>query len=187
MNEIDYAIIAILIISIGIGVVRGAVREVLNVVGWVLAFILSHAFAPNLAAYFSDWAAEPVVRLVVAWVAIFMLVLVVVGMIASLLTELMRKLGLGGLDRGVGGAVGLLRGALLLVALTLAAGLTKLPQTNVWREAAMTPMLEIAALYSRAVLPDIVASRIKYRASNSAPTLPAAPTIPATAATPSSS
>ena len=164
MNELDYAVIVILLISIGIGVLRGAVREVLNIAGWVLAFILSHAFAPSLAAHFSDWAAEPVVRLVVAWVAVFMLVLVVVGMIASLLTELMRKLGLGGLDRGVGGAVGLLRGALVLVALTLAAGLTKLPQTAMWRESAIAPTLEIAALYSRAVLPEAVASRIKYRA-----------------------
>ena len=163
MNELDYIVIAILLISIAIGFLRGAVREVLNVAGWILAFILSHAFAPNLAAYFADWAAEPMVRLVVAWLAIFLLVLVVVAMVASLLSELMRKLGLGGLDRGVGGAVGLLRGALLLVALTLAVGLTKLPQSSVWRESAITPTLEIAALYARSVLPESVAARIKYR------------------------
>ncbi len=163
MNELDYIVIAILLISIGIGVLRGAIREVLNVAGWILAFILSHAFAPNLAAYFADWAAEPMVRLVVAWLTIFLLVLVVVAMMASLLSELMRKLGLGGLDRGVGGAVGLLRGALLLVALTLAAGLTKLPQSSLWRASAITPTLEIAALYARTVLPESVAARIKYR------------------------
>lgn len=163
MNELDYVIIAILLISIGIGVVRGAMREVLNVAGWVLAFILSHEFAGNLAAYFADWAAEPAVRLVVAWLAIFLLVLVLVAMIASLLSELMRKLGLGGLDRGVGGAIGLLRGTLVLIALTLAAGLTKLPQSALWQHATITPTLEIAALYTRAVLPENVATRIKYR------------------------
>ena len=163
MNELDYVIIAILLISISIGVVRGAIREVLNIAGWVLAFILAHAFAATLAAYFADWTAEPVVRLVVAWLAIFLLVLVVVAMIASLLSELMRKLGLGGLDRGVGGAVGLLRGVLMLIALTLAAGLTKLPQAALWQLATLTPTLEIAALYTRAVLPESVAARIKYR------------------------
>ena len=69
MNELDYFIIVVLLISIGIGVFRGAVREVLNIVGWVLAFILAYEFAPSLAANFADWAAEPTVRLVVAWVA----------------------------------------------------------------------------------------------------------------------
>ena len=166
MNELDYFIIVVLLISIGIGVFRGAVREVLNIVGWVLAFILAYEFAPSLAANFADWAAEPTVRLVVAWVAVFLMVLVVVGLIASLLSELMRKLGLGALDRGVGGAIGLFRGAIVLVALTLAAGLTKLPQSVIWRQSASAPALEVAALYARTALPESMASRIKYRATN---------------------
>ena len=166
MNELDYIVIAILLISIGIGVFRGAVREVLNIVGWVLAFILAYEFAPNLAANFADWAAEPTVRLVIAWVAVFLMVLIMVGMIASLLSELMRKLGLGVLDRGVGGAIGLFRGAIVLVALTLAIGLTKLPQSAIWRQSASAPTLEVAALYARSALPESMASRIKYRVAN---------------------
>lgn len=165
MNEFDYIAVAILLISVGIGVLRGAVREVFNLVGWILAFFLSRQFAASLATHFADWAQEPVVRLVVAWAAIFLLVLVMVGLIGSLLSELMRKLGLSALDRSVGGAVGLFRGAILLVALTLAAALTKLPQSVVWRQAAVTPVLEDAALYVRVALPDSVASRIKYRAA----------------------
>ena len=166
MNELDYIIIVILLISIGVGVFRGAVREVLNIVGWVLAFILAYEFAPSLATSFANWAAEPAVRLVIAWVAVFLIVLIVVGLIASLLSELMRKLGLGTLDRGVGGAIGLFRGAIVLVALTLAAGLTKLPQTIMWQQSAAAPTLEVVALYARTALPQSMASRIRYRAAN---------------------
>ncbi len=166
MNELDYIVIAILLISVGIGVFRGAVREVLNIVGWVLAFILAYEFAPSLAANFADWAAEPTVRLVVAWVAVFLVVLVIVGVIAGLLSELMRKLGLGALDRGVGGAIGLFRGAIVVVALTLAAGLTKLPQSAMWRQSASASTLEVAALYARSALPESMASRIRYRIAN---------------------
>ncbi len=164
MNELDYAIIALAAISVIVGIVRGAIREVINFAGWIVAFVLAHAFAQSLAAYFADWMAEPVYRLVVAWMSIFLFVLVVSALIASLVSELVRKLGLGGLDRTLGALIGLARGALVLLVLTLAAGMTKFPQSILWKNAVATPWLEIAALHARALLPESLASRITYRA-----------------------
>jgi membrane protein required for colicin V production len=163
MNELDYAILAILLVSILVGLLRGAIRELLNIAGWILAFALAYAFAGRLAVWLADWAADPILRLALAWGAIFLLVLVLVALIASLASELMRKLGLGGLNRGLGALVGFVRGLVVLVALALAAGLTRLPQSVIWQEAALTPWLEVAALYSRSLLPDTVAGRIKFR------------------------
>ena len=163
MNELDYAIIAMLVISLAIGIYRGAVREVFNIAGWILAFMLAHAFATNIASLFADWATEPTIKLVAAWLLIFLVVLLVVALIASLASELVKKLGLGTIDRVLGAGIGLLRGALVVLGLTLAAGLTKLPQAPLWRSAALTPWLEIAAQYARGILPDSIASRVKYR------------------------
>src|SRR5260221_10489470 len=165
MNALDYAIIAVLLISILVGILRGAVRELLNMGGWVLAFLLAHAFADDLASWLADWAGDPVLRMVMAWAAIFLLVLIIVALIASLASELMRKLGLGGLNRSLGALAGLARGLVLLIVLALGAGLTKMPQSVLWRQAALTPWLEVAALYSRGLLPDTGSARIKYRSS----------------------
>lgn len=165
MNELDYAIIGLMLVSIIVGAARGAIREVMNIAGWVIAFILAYSFAANLAAYFADWAVEPVLRLVAAWVVIFLVVLLGVALISSLVTGLVKQLGLGGLDRGLGAVIGVARGALVLLVLTLGLGLTKMPQSVLWREAAITPWLEVAALYSRSLLPDSVAARIQYRHS----------------------
>ncbi len=52
MNELDYAVIALLLISIASASVRGAIREIINIGGWVLAFILAHTFASVLATLF---------------------------------------------------------------------------------------------------------------------------------------
>jgi membrane protein required for colicin V production len=164
VNELDYAIIALVAISIIVGIVRGAIREVINIAGWILAFVLAHAYAQNLAGYFADWMAEPVYRTVVGWLSIFLFVLVISGMLASLISELVRKLGLGGLNRSLGAIIGLLRGALVLLVVTLAAGMTKFPQSALWKNAAATPWLEVAALHARALLPESLASRITYRA-----------------------
>ncbi len=169
MNELDYAIIGVMLLSIIVGAVRGAIREVMNIAGWVIAFILAHSFSANLAAYFADWAVEPVLRLVAAWVVIFLVVLLGVALVSSLVTGLVKKLGLGGLDRGLGAVIGVARGALVLLVLTLGLGLTKMPQSVTWREAATTPWLEVAALYSRSLLPASVAARIQYRHSAAVP------------------
>lgn len=163
MNELDYAIIVVMAVSLAIGAWRGAIREVINIASWVVAFIVAHAFSSDLAPYFADWMAEPVYRLVVAWIALFVAVLIFASLLASLLSELVRKLGLSGLDRVLGAIIGLIRGALVVVVLALAAGMTKFPQSALWRNAALTPPIEVAALYARALLPQSLAARIVYR------------------------
>ena len=165
MNELDYAVGALIIISIVVGIVRGAVREAINVAGWILAFILAHAFAQNLAVYIADWMSEPVFRTALAWLSIFVCVLAISSLFASLISELVQKLGLGGLNQFLGAIIGLVRGALVLLVLALAAGMTKFPQTALWKNSASTPWLETTAMHARAFLPENLASRISYRAA----------------------
>jgi membrane protein required for colicin V production len=156
-------------ISIAIGVFRGAVREVMNIAGWVLAFVLSYVYASDLAQYFAEWATDPVIRQVAAWIAIFLFVLLAVAVITNLVSGMVKQLGLGGVDRGVGALIGFARGFVVLLALTLAAGFTTLPQTRVWRDAASTPWLEVAALYSRALLPESIGAKLQFRTRGDAP------------------
>lgn len=170
MNELDYAIIAIALVSVAIGAWRGAIREIINIAAWVVAFILAHAFSADLAPYFADWIAEPVYRTALSWLVIFVAVLIFASLLASLLSELVRKLGLSGLDRVLGAIIGVLRGGLVIVVLALAAGMTKFPQSALWKNAALTPPIEFAALYARALLPPSLAAKIFYRQPPSAKT-----------------
>jgi membrane protein required for colicin V production len=54
------------------------------------------------------------------------------------------------------------RGLLVVMALVLAAGATSLPAEPVWREAALRPLLERAALGIRDWLPPAIGQHIKY-------------------------
>ena len=54
MSVVDYAVVALLVLSVGAGVMRGAIREVLNVVGWLLAFGIAHTYAADLAPHFAE-------------------------------------------------------------------------------------------------------------------------------------
>ncbi len=163
MNAVDYAVVLLMLLSVGAGIMRGAIREVVNIIGWVLAYGIAHTYAADLAPHFADWVGEPVGRTVLAWVAIFLVVLVLASLVASLLSEVARKLGLTALDRGVGALIGVARGLLVLLALTLAVGLTKIPQSALWREAALTAWMELGAMYARGVLPDAMAAKVRFR------------------------
>jgi membrane protein required for colicin V production len=177
MNMLDLAVIVVVIISVGVGIFRGAIREVLNIAGWLMAFILAHTYASELAKYFADWASEPVLREVSAWLAIFLGVLIGTSLLASLLSGMAKKMGLSSIDRGLGAAIGLARGGVIVLGVTLAVGLTTLPQASTWRTATVTPWLEAAALYSRNMLPDSIAARIRYRVPPASPVSPSSTKI----------
>jgi len=49
MTWLDYAILAVLAISIGWGVYRGLVHEVMSLAGWVIAFLAANLFAAPLS------------------------------------------------------------------------------------------------------------------------------------------
>jgi membrane protein required for colicin V production len=65
-------------------------------------------------------------------------------------------------DRTLGAVFGIARGALILVVLVLAAGLTALPRERFWREAKLAAPLETAAIAVKPYLPRAVADRVRY-------------------------
>jgi membrane protein required for colicin V production len=51
MTVVDYAVLAIVALSVLISVWRGAAREILALGAWVLAFLAAQAYAAPVAAY----------------------------------------------------------------------------------------------------------------------------------------
>lgn len=163
MNTLDYTVIAIVLLSIVCGLVRGVILEVLHIAGWVIAFMMAQIFMPVLRPYFSDWISDPGGRTLIAWVTIFLGTLVTTALIANLISGLIRKIGLGTVDRALGAVFGAARGVLLVLLLALAAGFTTFPTTSIWNKAALTPLMEVGALYAKPFLPENLAARLSYR------------------------
>ena len=162
MTWFDYAVIAIVCLSALLAVIRGAVREIAALAGWVAALILSGLFAPELALRLPS-ALSPLLRAVIAYLVIFLGVLLLSGLAGVLLAMLFRAAGLGFTDRAVGALFGLVRGALIVFVAVMLAGLTSLPKEPFWREAALSGPVETAVLAARPMLPKDLAQRIRYR------------------------
>ncbi len=133
MSSIDYLIIVVVVISALIGIWRGFVREALSLVVWVAAFWLAYLLAGTVESYFAGMVSEQPLRLVMAFVLIFLTVHVVGFVVARLLSSLLESIGLGGVNRVVGGGFGIARGVLMVAVVVLVFSLTPMVQSEWWQ------------------------------------------------------
>jgi len=162
VSTLDIAIVAVLLISMAWGIWRGFVREILSLAGWVLAFLAANAVAAPLGEALPESMARPEVRVLIAFVVVFVFTLSVTTLAAMLLSKLFKAAGLGGVDRTLGALFGLARGVLILLAVTVAAGLTSLPRDALWKQSVGAGMLTRAALQLRPWLPPRLERRLRY-------------------------
>jgi membrane protein required for colicin V production len=162
MTVIDIVVLAVVGISVLLGVIRGLVREVLALVAWVAAFLVANLLTPEIAKLLPQAMASEEIRLLVSFVAVFILVLIGLSVLAILASKLVKIAGLGAADRVVGGIFGLARGILVVMILVLLAGLTALPRQPAWRNGIVSGPLEAVAGHVKAWLPADLSKRIKY-------------------------
>ena len=164
MTGFDIAVIAILLVSLSLGLWRGLVYEVLSLLGWPLAFVLSRVFANDVVPMMPG--EQEAMRIMLAYAVVFVAALIVWGILVWLASKLIKAVGLGWLDRVLGGIFGILRGGLVVIALAWLAGLTQMPERPFWRDAQTARLVEDVALWSKVWLPDDIARRIHYRIRN---------------------
>ena len=96
MNWADYTILAVLALSVLMGLWRGFIGEVLALVCWVLAFWVAWMFGPALAEQFSASISTPSVRVLLAYALCFVTVLIAGAIVAFLMRKLVEGSGLVG-------------------------------------------------------------------------------------------
>ena len=162
MTGFDFAVMTILLVSLSLGVWRGLVYEVLSLAGWPIAFILSRMYAGEIAPLMP--LMQEAMRVALAYAVVFIAALVAWAVLVWLFAKLVKAIGLGWMDRVLGGLFGALRGVLVILALVWLAGLTNIPEQSFWRGAQTSRAAEDAALLTKAWLPDSIAQRIRYGA-----------------------
>ena len=162
MTWLDYAVIGVFAASVALGAWRGLVREVLSILGWVIAFLAANLLAGPLGPEMPRAIPSPELRVVAAYLSVFVASLVVTGLVGLLLSKIVKAAGLGGADRLLGALFGAARGLLIVVVAALLAGLSAAPRQPFWRESASGPLLAQLALALKPLLPQTFAERMRY-------------------------
>ncbi|WP_035054142.1 CvpA family protein [Andreprevotia chitinilytica] len=162
MTGFDYAILAIVGLSISLAVMRGLVQEVMALVGWIAASWLAIHYADSISVYMPKGIPDERLRYLAAMVAIFCGVWLFAALLRITISQFLKATGLNPLDRLLGALFGLARGVLFVLLLVLLSGLTAFPQSSMWRDAMFSPPFEAAAKMAVPWLPKGLAERIKF-------------------------
>jgi membrane protein required for colicin V production len=139
MIAVDYIIVAIILISAVMGLVRGLLREAIAVVTWVLAIILAWNFASSLEPYLGGVLAGSPLRIWAARVIIFVFVLLLGGAIATILGHYIRVSMFAGMDKFLGFVFGIVRGVVIVGAFTIAVQALRLDEDPSWKRSRLMP------------------------------------------------
>ncbi|MBU8920438.1 MAG: CvpA family protein [Bacteroidales bacterium] len=115
MDILKIITIVVLVLFFFFGLKRGLLRQVLEVLGVIGAFIGSFYMAHHFAAYLEGrFDLSYRIALVIAAAAIFIVIIILFHFIGLALQKLFKKTVLGWFDRIMGGVFGALKGALLV-------------------------------------------------------------------------
>lgn len=162
MTSFDYVVLLVIGISIVVSMMRGAVREVLAIAGWVAAIYVAKTYAMQLVPLLPPDIPTQALRVLAAYVIVFFGVLVVASLLTIALSTLIKKIGLNWFNRFLGGFFGFARGLLIVCVLVFFAGLTSLPKDMRWTNAMFSPPLEALVKSILPWMPKTVAKHVKY-------------------------
>lgn len=162
MTWFDYTVLGIIAVSVLFSIIHGLVRELLSLVSWIIAFAIAQFYAVDLGPLLPAAIPNPSLRLLVAFLAIFLSVLLIMTLVTMIISGLLRRAGLGAVDRLLGAVFGFARGVAISVMIVLLAGLTTLPRQPVWRYAMLSAPFEAMANIVKVWLPYELAKHIKY-------------------------
>ena len=133
LGWVDLALLAVLCVSVLIGLWRGFVFEVVSLLGWLVAFVIANSLGPPFAQIlpFGDPASP--LRLWVAYGVVFVLVLIACTLLARMLRALISATPLSVIDRLLGGVFGVARGALVLVIVATLVTLSPFAHSSQWQ------------------------------------------------------
>lgn len=160
LGWVDWALLAVLALSVAIGLWRGLVFEVLSLLGWVAAYVAAQMFAPAVARVLPVGTPGDALNHAVAFAATFVGALLLWVLAARLLRLVIHATPLQVVDRVLGGGFGALRGAVLLLAVATIVSLTPAQRAPAWQHSQGAAWLTTLLTGLKPVLPDAIAQRL---------------------------
>lgn len=161
MNLFDLILVAVVLAFAGIGVLRGALRELLSVAVWGVALLMAWLFAKSASTWFSGFA-DPTFRHMLAFVVLFACVFVLMTLASFVLSLILGVAVPSTQARVAGGVLGAMRGVLMLLIIVSLAGLTSFPQKPWWRGSELVVYFQSMAQSLQTMLPVEVARQFRY-------------------------
>ncbi len=155
-SYLDLGLIAIILVSALLSMVRGFTREVLAIGSWAAAAAAAYFFYPLVVPYIAPYIHKEPIPQVIAAAVVFFATLIVVSVLTVRISDAILDSKVGALDRSLGFLFGAARGFLLgVVAFAIFNWLVADKQQPEWvKDAKTRPFLQQTAQWIVQWLPD---------------------------------
>ena len=162
MAMFDMLALGVVFICIVLSMMRGVIAELLGLLTWIVALLVAKIFAVTFAQFALTSIQPEAFSVVVGFVLLFVAAWLAQYFLRSLLTNAVSAVGLGSINRLVGGLFGAAKGIIIVTIAVLVCAFTDLPKTDGWRTALSAPYFEALAIVAVPYLPPVMADQIKY-------------------------
>ena len=112
---LDILLLAVMLISGLLAMIRGFLREVLSIASWAAAALLTVYAYPRLVPYAKQYFTSDTLATVVVVAGVFLATLIVVAVVTIRISDMVLDSRVGALDRTLGFLFGLARGLVIVV------------------------------------------------------------------------
>jgi membrane protein required for colicin V production len=161
LGWVDIVLLALLLLSVLIGLWRGFVFEIVSLLGWLMAFVIANSAGPFLADLIPLGGSDGQVRLWAAYIVVFVLMLLTCTLLARMLRALVSATPLSFVDHLLGGLFGAVRGALILVVVATLVTLSPYAHSMTWKNSHGALWLGLALEGLKPILPQSLNAHIK--------------------------
>lgn len=153
LNWVDMIILLVFLASVLAGLVRGFVKEIVSLLSWVAAFVIAAMFSSKLAEWFLNTPSAKslvssisnsiganaeqsisMIAIALSFILLFVVTLAIGAIIGMIISSAAASVGIGFINRLLGGIFGLARGFLIVVVLIFLVQLTPAAQEPWWTQ-----------------------------------------------------
>lgn len=144
ITVLDGIVVAVILLSAFLAMLRGFSREVLSLISWAIAAVATLFLFKPVLPFFEQYLSNKMIALIVTLVTIFIIVLIITSIITMKISDFIIDSRIGILDRIIGFVFGALRGLFIMVIgmLLLNALVKPENQANWLKNATTKPILD---------------------------------------------
>ncbi len=160
ITSVDFFILAVVLISTVISLLRGLLKEAISLGSWVLALAASLKFTEQLVPLIPESIEVPSARHLAAFVGIFVSVIIAGSVINIIVNSKINGSELSSINRASGAVFGAVRGLLIISLIISFSGSTTLPESKAWQQSVLIPRLKPLTDAIQKAAPNILSSEI---------------------------
>jgi membrane protein required for colicin V production len=151
----DVCVIVLILLSAGLGFMRGFCNEIFTIFGWIGAVLATILLTPASRPFMRTYIDSKILADLATASCIFVITMVVFTIISHYATKSLQHSKLNAVDRSLGFGFGILRGVILLGLAFLLVALLWAPEDRpeMIRKARTRPLLEVTANWVQDILP----------------------------------